>query len=148
MEKWHCACAHWSGGRCRMLNATSTQWPWIEQQGELSEENGRQKHAQRVQRLCCMYCLHAHCNMGSRSIKDMKCCFCESLQLWLFNLQWKESPYPTTFRLTPLHQPPSWGTRGNLRDTKIQHVWLRLMHAYCSLIQSLQTILKQISTKF
>ena len=36
----------------------------------------------------------------------------------LFYCQIREFPYPSTYRLPPLHQTtPSWGTRGNLEDT-------------------------------
>ena len=38
-------------------------------------------------------------------------------QINLFYFQFRESPYSSTYRLPPLHQPPSWGTRGNLADT-------------------------------
>ena len=42
------------------------------------------------------------------------------MKLWNFEdflFQFRQSPYPSTYRLPPLHQPPSWGTPGNLGDT-------------------------------
>ena len=39
--------------------------------------------------------------------------------MWLggYYFHVRESTPPSTFRLPPLHQPPSWGTRVNLGDT-------------------------------
>ena len=61
-------------------------------------------------------------NLNFETLLNLKICNFEIFKRWSlgtldFDFQWEEPHPPTTFRLPPLHQPPSWGTRVILGDT-------------------------------